>query len=108
MAQTPAAQQPSPQVPSPTPTQPSPVIAKEASTNTTSGLGDLTLSGTYLLVTQEGPWPSVSPWVSVKIPTADKDEGLGTGKADVGFGAIFDVARSGSQRARRESAGPRD
>ena len=29
----------------------------------------------------------------MKIPTADKDEGLGTGKADVGFGAIFDVAR---------------
>jgi hypothetical protein len=93
VSETPAAQQPSPQVPNPTPTQPSPVIATEASTDPTSGLGDLTLSGTYLLIEQEGPWPSVSPWASVKIPTADKDKGLGTGEVDFGFGAIFDVAR---------------
>jgi hypothetical protein len=68
---------------------PVPAISREVSSNTTSGLGDLTLRGAFFLVPEEERTPSVTPWVSLKLPTADEDEGLGTGEFDVGIGAIF-------------------
>jgi len=58
-----------------------------------SGIGDVILRGRYYLVDDPGPgsWvPTLAPFVKVKIPTADEDKGLGTGKMDGGFGVEWD------------------
>lgn len=59
-----------------------------APTRTTrSGLGDIILSGRYFVL-DEGDWlPSVAATGFVKFPTADENEGLGTGEYDGGLGA---------------------
>ncbi len=88
ISETRAARTPSPGVPVPTPGNPSPVIADRASRNSTSGMGDLTLEGTAFLLEERGNWPSLSPWLAVKLPTANEKKGLGTGKTDVGLGVI--------------------
>lgn len=55
-------------------------------TQSQSGIGDLTLSGGYVVVEEGDATPQVRPTAYVKFPTADKDKGLGTGKFDEGVG----------------------
>lgn len=51
-----------------------------------SGLGDVTLTTGYLLLKGNETRPSVRPLLYLKFPTADEDEGLGTGEFDIGAG----------------------
>ncbi len=53
------------------------------------GLGDITLRAGYVLVEEADRIPQVRPNVFVKIPTADKDKGLGTGEFDEGVALEF-------------------
>jgi hypothetical protein len=60
-----------------------------------SGLGDIVLKGRLFLLSDAGPTsplPAVTPFYQVKFPTADEDEGLGTGELDHGFGLELDKA----------------
>ena len=59
--------------------------------NSGSGLGDIILKGRYYAFEQDGPLPFIDLVGSIKFPTADEDEGLGTGKAD--FTWMVEVAR---------------
>jgi len=54
-----------------------------------SGLGDIILKGRYYAVAQEGWLPFIDLVASVKLPTGDEDEGLGTGEADLTVMAEF-------------------
>lgn len=56
-----------------------------------SGLGDIVLKGRYYAVAQEGWLPFIDLVGSLKLPTADEDEGLGTGKPD--FTVMAEFAR---------------
>ncbi|MGD8327091.1 MAG: transporter [Sphingomonadales bacterium] len=47
-----------------------------------SGLGDIILEGGYLFGENDSPFPFVELVGKIKLPTADEDEGLGTGKTD--------------------------
>ncbi len=47
-----------------------------------SGLGDIILKGRYYAVEQDGWRPFIDLVGSIKFPTADPDEGLGTGEPD--------------------------
>src|SRR5574337_2073036 len=60
---------------------------------TTAGAGDTVVKGRYFLLDDPGlpaPWPSLTPFFKVKIPTADEKRNLGTGKTDYGFGLELD------------------
>jgi hypothetical protein len=62
-------------------------------TRTTSGLGDTILNGRWFALDDPGPgsWrPGLAASLKLKLPTADEDEGLGTGELDGGFGVEFD------------------
>lgn len=61
-------------------------------TTTRSGLGDLSLAATYGILTQDSAGFDLDLTGRVKLPTASKDKGLGTGKAD--FGIAGEVSRS--------------
>ena len=50
------------------------------------GLGDMKLKAGYVLYTEEKYVPAIRPNFYVKFPTADKNNFLGTGAFDVGFG----------------------
>jgi hypothetical protein len=52
-----------------------------------SGLGDIILKGRYYAVEQNGPLPFIDLVGSLKLPTASREKGLGTGKADFTMGA---------------------
>ncbi len=54
------------------------------------GLGDVTLSGGYELLTEGDTAPQVRMTAYLKFPTADRDRGLGTGEFDAGPGLAFD------------------
>lgn len=60
-------------------------------TDSGSGLGDIILKGRYYAFEQDGPMPFIDLVGSIKLPTADEDKGLGTGKAD--FTWMVEVAR---------------
>lgn len=58
-----------------------------------SGVGDTLLKGRYFLIDDPGPGsplPALTPFVKVKIPTADETRNLGTGEPDYGFGLEID------------------
>jgi Putative MetA-pathway of phenol degradation len=58
-----------------------------------AGIGDTILKARFFVVDDPGPngwWPSLTPYVRLKIPTADEDKNLGTGEFDGGFGLEFD------------------
>jgi len=62
---------------------------RSAATTTHSGLGDLVVRGGYDLI-KENPQPfDLSLAAKIKLPTADEDKGLGTGKFDEGLGLEF-------------------
>ena len=54
-----------------------------------SGLGDIILKGRYYAVEQDGLIPYIDLVGSIKLPTADEDKGLGTGKTDFTFMVEF-------------------
>jgi len=54
-----------------------------------SGLGDVILKGRYYAVEQDALLPYIDLVGSIKLPTADEDKGLGTGKTDFTFMAEF-------------------
>lgn len=58
--------------------------AQEADTE--SGLGDVLLRGSYVLLEEREVWPEIAPYVKIKFPTADEDRGLGTGEFDETLG----------------------
>jgi hypothetical protein len=53
---------------------------------TNSGLGDVLLRGRYMFLQESGLMPSVAVSARIKVPTADRDKGLGTGEWDEGVG----------------------
>jgi hypothetical protein len=53
---------------------------------TNSGPGDLMLQGRYYLLDEKVFVPTIAVTARVKIPTANADQGLGTGQFDEGFG----------------------
>jgi hypothetical protein len=58
-----------------------------------SGIGDTTVRSRFFVLNDQGRGtakPSVTPFVKIKIPTADETRGLGTGKVDYGFGVELD------------------
>lgn len=55
----------------------------------TSGLGDIRLKAKSYWLEETDLRPSVDLSGQIKFPTADEDEGLGTGRFDVGFGPEF-------------------
>ncbi len=56
-----------------------------------TGIGDTTIDLSYRLMEEHGAVPEVSLHGGLKIPTADEDKGLGTGKVDYLLGV--DVSR---------------
>ncbi|MHC4641750.1 MAG: transporter [Planctomycetota bacterium] len=54
-----------------------------------SGPGDVILKGRYYAVEQDELLPYIDLVGSIKLPTADEDKGLGTGKTDLTFMAEF-------------------
>lgn len=56
-----------------------------------SGLGDIILKGRYYAIAQAGLIPYIDLVGSIKLPTADEDKGLGTGKTD--FTCMVEFAR---------------
>jgi hypothetical protein len=54
-----------------------------------SGPGDVILKGRYYAVEQDDLLPYIDLVGSIKLPTADEDKGLGTGKTDFTFMAEF-------------------
>lgn len=60
---------------------------------TATGIGDVILRARWFAVDDPGPtawWPSLTPFVRLKIPTADEDRNLGTGEFDGGLGLEWD------------------
>ena len=61
--------------------------------DTISGVGDTLIRGRLYLIDDYGadsPFPAVTPFFKVKIPTAREDLSLGTGETDYGFGVEVD------------------
>ena len=54
-------------------------------TGTASGLGDVAASATYAFYYDAASRLALDATGKLKLPTADRDEGLGTGEADVSF-----------------------
>ena len=57
-------------------------FAQPATATTESGLGDVLLKVSYVLLDEKPFLPEIAPYVKIKFPTADKDRGLGTGEFD--------------------------
>ena len=57
-----------------------------ATRTTETGMGDLVLRGRYYVLDDRGLIPTVALTARLKIPTADRDRGLGTGEFDEGLG----------------------
>ena len=55
-----------------------------AITQTDSGPGDITVRGGYILLMDDGLLPQIRPSITVKLPTASRSRGLGTGQYDGG------------------------
>ena len=61
-------------------------FAQPATATTESGLGDVLLKASYVLLNEKPLLPEIAPYVKIKFPTADKDRGLGTGEFDETIG----------------------
>jgi len=64
-----------------------PVSAAAATTQ--SGLGDVIVRGGYALLKEDAQPLDLSLVAKIKVPTANKNKGLGTGKFDEGLGVEF-------------------
>jgi outer membrane putative beta-barrel porin/alpha-amylase len=60
--------------------------AGQAATTSANGIGDMVVKGSYYLLDEESQLLNLSPVARIKIPTASRTDGLGTGKVDGGFG----------------------
>ena len=58
----------------------------EPTSSTDCGIGDLLFRGRYYLVDEQGLVPTIAVTGRIKIPTADSDRGLGTGRFDETLG----------------------
>ncbi len=71
---------------------------KTAGQSTTEdGIGDIFLHGGLVLIPEKDDSYSLTGSVSLKLPTADKDKGLGTGETDIG-GFLYGAKRFGQNR----------
>ena len=61
----------------------------ESTRRTESGLGDIVVSAFYNILDERKGGLGVDLGVKVKLPTADEQKGLGTGKTDYAFQADF-------------------
>jgi Putative MetA-pathway of phenol degradation len=61
-------------------------FAQPATATTESGLGDVLLKASYVLLDEKPFLPEIAPYVKIKFPTADEDRGLGTGEFDETIG----------------------
>ncbi len=64
-------------------------LRTEAATNSTiseAGLGDISLSAGWTIVQDDGYLPKIRPTFYLKVPSGDKDHGLGTGTFEAGPG----------------------
>ena len=61
-------------------------LARPTRSTTESGLGDVLLKGSYVLIQERDAFPEIAPFVKIKFPTADDSRGLGTGEFDETFG----------------------
>src|SRR3989475_11621068 len=61
-------------------------LAQPARSTTESGLGDVLLKASVVLVEERDLIPEVTPYLKIKFPTADEDRGLGTGEFDETLG----------------------
>jgi hypothetical protein len=65
------------------------VIGTTGSRQRRNGLGDIWITGKYRFHTLNGPIPDIVPYLKVKLPTASRKMGLGTGQPDEEFGGFF-------------------
>jgi hypothetical protein len=61
-------------------------FAQPATATTESGLGDVLLRVSYVLLDEKPFLPEIAPYMKIKFPTADADRGLGTGEFDETIG----------------------
>jgi len=66
-------------------------FARPERSTSESGLGDMLLKASYVVVEEQGLIPELMPYVKIKFPTADSDRGLGTGEFDETIG--FDLSK---------------
>ena len=74
-------------------TSPTEVTTTRGARQHNTGFGDIFLKGRYFAVDDggAGSWiPALTPFVKLKIPTADESRNLGTGEVDYGFGLEVD------------------
>jgi Putative MetA-pathway of phenol degradation len=57
-------------------------LARPETSSSESGVGDLLLRVSYVVLEERELIPEVTPYVKIKFPTADSDRGLGTGEFD--------------------------
>jgi hypothetical protein len=61
-------------------------LARPDSSSSESGIGDVLLKVSYVVLEERDLIPEIMPWVRIKLPTADEDRGLGTGEFDETLG----------------------
>ena len=61
-------------------------FAQPARSTTESGLGDVLLKASVVVVEERDFIPEITPYLKIKFPTADADRGLGTGEYDETLG----------------------
>jgi outer membrane putative beta-barrel porin/alpha-amylase len=64
--------------------------AQPATSTTESGLGDVLLKASVVVVEERDLIPEITPYLKIKFPTADADRGLGTGEYDETLGVDID------------------
>src|SRR5258708_12325308 len=55
-------------------------LARPARSTTESGLGDVLLKASYIVLAERGPIPEIAPYPKIKFPPAHRDPGLATGQ----------------------------
>ena len=65
------------------------VIGTTGTKRRRNGLGDIWITGKYRLHTLNGPIPEIIPYLKMKVPTASRRLGLGTGEPDEEIGGFF-------------------
>src|SRR5438128_9315319 len=61
-------------------------LAQPARATTESGLGDVLLKASVVVVEERDLIPEITPYLKIKFPTADENRGLGTGEFDETLG----------------------
>jgi len=61
-------------------------FARPERSTSESGVGDLLLKVSYIVLEERDFVPEIAPYVRIKFPTADSDRGLGTGEFDETIG----------------------